>query len=45
MSLDPRLNPETAVIPEEYISILESSKRADFSRLHVMCPLYESGSI
>ena len=43
MTTDSRLNPETAEIPAEYIKILETSKTADFSRIHMFNPVYEAG--
>ena len=40
---DPRLQPETADIPERYLQLLELSTRADYDSFHMGCPIYLAG--
>jgi hypothetical protein len=42
-SVDPLLDPKTAVMPEGFIRLLEASKTTDYSIVHVDCPMYLAG--
>ncbi|KAK2962388.1 putative signal recognition particle-docking protein FtsY [Blattamonas nauphoetae] len=41
--INPDLNPETAVMPQDYVKLVTQSSTADFGLLHVCNPIYEAG--